>query len=474
MSNDGLRQSLGLSQYFSLSFGSIVGVGWIVLLGQWLQAGGPLGAIIGFGLGGAMMGLIGLCYAEAAGMYPVSGGEMAYGYAAFGPGAGFVAGWALVLMYIGAVSYVCLSMAWIVDVLVPGLRGPALYAILGGTIHLGSLLVAATTLATFVFVNARGVRSAGRFQDVFTYTKIGIALIFLAAGLIGGSTANLQPLFQTAGGRTPAGSVLAVLAIVPWFFGGFNGISQAMEERSPDTSLRLVGRVTVLTILAAALFYCLAILSASMTMPWQQLVTREIPAATTFREAFGSPLLERLVLLTGLFGVATVGNAVFLCGTRVLFAMGRGGLASPWLASTHPVTRVPDHALAVVSVLAALGLLAGREGIGPIVSVGAVCFAVAYLITSAAMMRLRRTAPEHPRPYRMPLGRLVAPAASLGSLGLLVASLWGPWSSARGRVPTEWLVLALWIVAGAALWQASARARRTLSAAEQRQVILGD
>jgi amino acid transporter len=268
--------------------------------------------------------------------------------------------------------------------------------------------------------------------------------------------------------------VLAVLAIVPWFFGGFNSIPQAMEERSPETSLRLVGRVTVLTILAAAAFYCLAILSASMTMPWRDLVTRDLPAATAFREAFGSVLLERLVLLTGLLGVATVGNAVFLCGTRVLFAMGRGGLASPWLASTHPQTQAPDRAIFIVAALAGLGLLAGREGIGPIVSVGAVCFAVVYLITCGAMLRLRRTAPDHARPYRMPLAGLVAPAATLGSAGLLAASIWAPWSAAGGRVPMEWVVLALWIAAGALSWRASAGMRAQLGAGEQRRLILGD
>jgi len=470
---DGLKRSLGLSQYFSFSFGVIVGVGWIVLLGQWLQAGGPLGAIIGFGLGGAMMALIGLCYAETATMFPRSGGEMVFAFGGFGSRAAYVVGWALVLAYISAVSYVCLSMAWILDVLLPGIRGPALYVFRGEPIHLGSLVVAIGTCGGFTLLNYRGVQSSGRFQNVFTYTKIVVAVVFLAAGIIGGRTENLRPLFQTANGGTPLGSVLAVLAIVPWFFGGFNTLPQVMEERSPDTPLRMIGPVTVFAILAAAAFYCLAILSASMAMPWQVLVTRELPAAAAFREAFGSELLARMVLLTGLFGVATVGNGTFVSATRILFAMSRGQLLGPAFAQTNPGTGAPDRAVWFVGTVALLGVFLGRNGIGPIVGLGATCLALGYFMTSAAMLRLRFQAPDLPRPYRAPFGRLTGLAASLGAAGLLAASLYQPLAGAKGAVPLEWLFLGAWAIIGMVIWLATRATRATMTDRERREAILG-
>ena len=473
MPTDGLRRSLGLSQYFSFSFGVIVGVGWIVLLGQWLQAGGPLGAILGFALGGAMMAVIGLCYAETATMFPRSGGEMVYAFAGFGSRAGYIVGWALTLAYISAVSYVCLSMAWILDVLVPGIRGPALYFFRGEPIHLGSLVVAIGTCAGFTLLNYRGVRSSGRFQDLFTYTKILVAVVFLAAGIIGGHTENLRPLFQTANGGTPIGSVLAVLAIVPWFFGGFNTLPQIMEERSPETPLRMIGPVTVFAILAAAAFYCLAILSASMALPWQVLVTRELPAAAAFRESFGSELLARMVLLTGLFGVATVGNGTFISATRILFAMSRGHLLGPGFAQTNPRTGAPDRAVLLVGMVALVGVFLGRNGIGPIVGLGATCLALGYFVTSAAMLRLRVTAPELPRPYRAPLGIPTGLAASLGAAGLLAAALFQPLAGAKGSVPIEWLFLGAWTVIGMAIWLATRATRTTMTDSERREAILG-
>jgi len=447
-----LKHALGPWQYFSFSFGTVVGVGWIVLLGDWLQRGGPAGAIIGFALGGLMMALIGLCYAEAAGMFPVSGGEMAFALEGFGRRAGFGTGWALVLVFIAAAAYCGSSLAWILDYLIPGIRGPALYSFRGSEIHAGSLAVALGAIGVFTWVNLQGVRSSGRFQDWFTYSKIIIALVFIVAGIAGGSTANLQPLFSTVEGRTPIGGVLAVLALVPWFLGGFNAVPQVMEERAEGVSLKVLGRVIVGSILAGALFYCLVIFSGSMPMPWTELVTRDLPAAAAFKASFDSEWLARLVLITGIFGVSTVGNGSVVAASRTLFAMSRAGLIGPGLSQTDPVSGAPARATMFVGLVAALGAMLGRQGIAPIVAVGAIGMSLGYLVTSATILKFRRTEPDRPRPYKIPLGTLVALVATLASTLLILAALRDPWTTSGGKVPLEWMLMAAWGVIGAGLY----------------------
>lgn len=443
-----LKRTLGPWQYFSFSFGTVVGVGWIVLLGDWLQRGGPFGAIIGFALGGLLMALIGLCYAEASGMIPAAGGEMAFALEGFGRRAGFGVGWALVLVFIAAAAYCGSSLAWILDYLIPGIRGPALYTFRGSEIRLGSLAVALGAIGVFTWVNLRGVQSSGRFQDWLTYSKILIALVFIGAGIVGGSAANLEPHFSAADGRTPIGGILAVLAIVPWFLGGFNAVPQVMEERAEGVSLKVVGRVTVASILAGALFYCLVIFSGSMSMPWGDLVTRELPAAAAFRESFHSEWLARLVLITGIFGVSTVGNGSIVAASRTLFAMSRAGLIGPALSQTDAGTGAPARAIAFGGVIAALGTLLGRQGIAPIVAVGAIGMSLGYLVTSATVLKLRRAEPARDRPYLIPFGTLVALAATLGSAGLILAALRDPWVSSGGKVPLEWMLMGAWAMLG--------------------------
>src|SRR5437868_4951022 len=92
-----LQRSLGASQLFTMGFGTSVGFGWILMVGEWLRQAGPLGAVLGFAAGALGMGLVGLCYAEVASMFPVAGGDVAYAYEMYGVRTCFATGWLLTL-----------------------------------------------------------------------------------------------------------------------------------------------------------------------------------------------------------------------------------------------------------------------------------------------------------------------------------------------------------------------------------------
>ena len=79
-----LKRAISGFGFFALAFGSMIGVGWITALGGWFEQAGPVGAMLAFTLGGTLMLVIGLCYAEVTPMLPVTGGEVAYAYKAYG------------------------------------------------------------------------------------------------------------------------------------------------------------------------------------------------------------------------------------------------------------------------------------------------------------------------------------------------------------------------------------------------------
>src|SRR5580765_7228283 len=122
-----LRHELNASQYFTFSFGAIVGVAWVVVLGSLLKEAGPLGTIVGFLLGGIASVFVGLCYAEITTMFPGAGGEVLYAYEIYGVRASFAAGWFLALAYVAIVVFEGLSIGWIAGTIVPGIEGPVLY-----------------------------------------------------------------------------------------------------------------------------------------------------------------------------------------------------------------------------------------------------------------------------------------------------------------------------------------------------------
>ena len=469
-----LPRTIGKSQLFTLAFGAIVGISWIVLLGEWLNQAGPLGAALAFACGALVNVLVGMCYAELATLLPVSGGEVAYAYRIFGVRTAYVIGWTLALIHIAVISYMSLGAAWIADFLIPGIQGPVLYTFRGGAVHLGSLALAFGSVQGLSYLNYRGLRSATSFQDVLTYGKIAVSILFIAAGFIGGHLANLSPPFRTSTSGVAWRGLISVLVSTLWFYGGFSNIPQVMGEKAAATPLADAGRMILLSIGVAAAFYCLLIISAAMVMPWQELVLKDLPTATAFREAFQSGLFARAVLLAGLFGAFTAANSSVIAGSRILFTLSRAGLVGTRFAAIHPSFGSPVGAITFVSVAASCLVFIGRSGILPIVNVGATCFALAYGVTCIGVIRMRKTQPNQNRPYRLPGGTFTAGLASLCVLWMLILSVYQPYAQAKGSLPLEWMILFVWTLLGLLVWRFARRNREELGEAERGKFLFGE
>jgi len=324
-----LQRSIGTAQFFTLSFGCIIGVGWVVALPAWLTQAGPGGASLAFVGGGLAMMLVGLCYAELATALPVTGGEIAYAYELYGPATSFATGWFLALSSIATTAFEAISLGWIAGAIVPGVEGPALYTVAGEPVRLGSLAIGIGGTAILTWLNYRGAGAASRLQDLLTWGLLATSVCFIIVGLTGGSVEHLQPLFAGTSDRPLWRGVLTVMATAPFWYAGFDVIPQMMGERAHDASLRAAGAMILLSIAIAGIFYVLVILSISMTMPWRELVTLPMPAAEGFRRAFDSELLSRVVLMAAVLGLVTTWNSVFMFASRVLFTLGRARLLAP-------------------------------------------------------------------------------------------------------------------------------------------------
>ena len=91
-----------------IAFGAMIGWGWVVSTGDWINTGGVIGAMLGFVIGGVMIFFVGLTYAELTAALPQCGGEHVFSFRAMGPIGSYICTWAIVLGY---VSVVCLRRA---------------------------------------------------------------------------------------------------------------------------------------------------------------------------------------------------------------------------------------------------------------------------------------------------------------------------------------------------------------------------
>jgi len=468
-----LGRGIRLRSLFSLAFGTIIGVGWIIVMGAWLSDAGAIGAIVAFAAGGLAMLAIGLCYAEMAAAYPVAGGEVAYVFEAWGVRWSFLAAWFLAFTYIFTTSYEAISVEWVISALVPGFGGPVIYTLLGQEVRLWSLALGLAVMLVITVINYRGGRTAAWFQDLMTAGLIILTAIFVFAGVTGGSVANLEPMFTGATPGAAFAGVAVVFATAAWWFAGFDTIPQAMEEVEEGSRLRLIPRVIGASIVFAMVFYVLVILATAMSLPRPELLASELPAASAIEAAFTSPLLGRVVLVAGLFGLITTWNAVFFASTRIVFAMARAHMIPRRLASVHKRHGSPAAAVIFVAVMGAVGTLFGRNAILVIVGAGSISAGLVFLVVVLGVLRLRRTKPGQARPYKVPGGRAFLYLTAVLAAGLVGAAAWGPFHAGEG-LPAEWIVLGVWCVLGLVFYRAAAPLRKSVSARELRWLVLNE
>jgi len=442
------------------------------MIGEWLGLAGPLGTIIGMTLGAVMMLIIGLCYAELATTLPVAGGEVVYAYAVSGPRLAFTIGWYLSLIYIAVCTFEAISLAWLLEVLIPGIKGPVLYTIYGKELSLGSAAIGVGATILLAFINYRGTHLAARFQDILTYLLLLAAVLFAIASFTKGDLANAQPLFRMYGDQIVWSGVLWVFVTTPFWYSGFQIIPQMMEERSKSTSLSLVGYIILLAIVMAAIFYVLVILASSVVTPWQTLLDKELPVAEALEMAFDNPILPKLVLIAGIIGILTTWNAVMMIASRLLLVLGRARMLPSITAQIHPDYGSPSTSLLAVAVISGLAVFLGRDALIPIVNIGATCFAFAFVVSCWGVIKLRREKPLANRPYRVPGGSATAGIGLVIASLVLVYTLYEPFASSQYRVPLEWLILTAWGVLGALFWYSSANMRNSISQEEQRENIM--
>ena len=466
-----LARTINSIQYFTVAFGCVVGVGWVIILGGLVAAAGPGSAALAIATGGLAILLVAFCYAEVASMRPAAGGELVYAFDLGGSGAAFATGWAMALITIGAAAFEAISIGAVVELLFPGATGPRLYSILGQDVRLGAVIIGAVAAVAMWWLNAVGAQMAARAQEWVTYLRIALMVGFLAVAMAYSHPANLQPLFGHGPGTTAPTAFLQVLITAPFIFAGFTVFATATEETS--SGMRAVGRAVVLSIIAAGVFYVLLVLAISSMVPWRMLGRLQLPAAQAYEAAMGSPAIARVVLVTALLGNLTAWNSLLLAGSRVLFAMGRAGLALPAFGKLDPKHATPTNAIGLISLLSIAALFLGKGFILPVVNLAAVCYGVQYVVTCMTLIKLRRDLPDAPRPYRAPGGALMAWVAGILSIALISVALVQPWTATPGVIPPESMVLGLWALLGGVVWFAGAGRRKALTEQARGEVLRG-
>jgi amino acid transporter len=459
-----LRRLLGRRDVLALSFGAMVGWGWVVLAREMIERAGTVGSALAFLAGALVMLLVGLTYAELTSALSRAGGEISFTFVGIGSTASFVCGWALVLAYISVCAFEAVALPTVLGYLFEGSEVVHLYTIAGWDVHLSWLLVGVLGACTLGVVNYLGIRMASFVQAAAAGLLLLIGMAFFIPGNIRGDISNLTPWFTNWKG------FFRVVIMTPFLFLGFDVIPQVAEEiRIP---FRAVGKLILLSIGVATVWYMLVQWTLGLTLDATALKEVELATADAMSAVYRSPWGGRILVFGGLLGIVTSWNAFFIGSSRLIFAMSRGGLLPKFFSHLHPRHGTPVAALTMITVLSASAPLFGRQALVWFVEAGGFAAVLGYLLVTVSFLRIRKKHPQLPRPYRVPAPRVIGPLAVLATI--LLVFLYLPGSPSSLSWPYEWAVVIGWTVLGLLFFLAGRKRVSEMGSDEQARLILGD
>jgi APA family basic amino acid/polyamine antiporter len=427
---------------------------------------------ISFAIAGVVCGLAALCYAEFASTVPVAGSAYTFSYATLGEFVAWIIGWDLALELALGAATVSVGWSGYLDQLLTdiGIGLPDSIAGEGATVNIPAIVVALAMTAVLVL----GIKLSSRVTSVIVAIKVVIVLLIIAVGVFYVKAANYSPFVPpaeptgagTTGGETPLitalfgfspgtfgwGGVMAGAAIVFFAFIGFDIVATAAEEtKNPTKDLPrgIIGSLVICTVLYVAV---------SLVVVGMQNYAELSPTAP-LAEAFSSvglPVFSGIISLGALAGLTSVVMILMLGQSRVLFAMSRDRLLPPGLARVHPTFGTPYRITIITGVVVAL--LAGFLPVTKLAELVNIGTLFAFVLVSIGVLILRRTRPDLPRAFRVPLVPVLPIVSVLACLWLML------------NLPVDtWWRFGIWMVLGIAVYFFYGRRRSRFNTPGERE-----
>lgn len=430
----GLQKTLGPVMLWGLGVGYVISgeyFGWN--LG--LAAGGTGGLFVAFGLVASMYVAFVFSYAELACAIPRAGGGFVYGIRGLGRFAGYLTGMAQLTEFVFAPPAIAMAIGAYVKTTWADCPEQA---------------VAIVAYLVFTLLNVWGVRQTALFELVITVMAVGEILLFSS---VVGPHFRWQHITQNA---WPAGAygVMAALPFAVWFFLAIEGVANAAEEaRNPqrDVLIGFGSALFTLIILSSLVLVC-----ATGVAGWEPIVYKAsdltaikstgnvhsvwlvaegadqhdspLPMALSYLSADRN-LFYSLLVGVGCLGLIASLNGILLIASRALFEMGRMEFLPAWLGKADPNRHTPVAALWTNFAFGVVAILCCDTG--KLITMAAMGAALLYILSMQAMINLRVSEPNLPRPFRTPGFPFVPRYAQLTAVGLLGSMLYSNYQSSQ-------------------------------------------
>lgn len=462
------RQSLekvySKSDVLALAFGAMIGWGWVMLAGFWVQQAGWLGAIVAFLIGAVMCVFVGLCYAELTPALPCAGGGLVFAYRGLGYTASWITIWATCLAYIGVAAWEGIAICTAINYIFPIPQWGYLWTIAGYDVYFSWCAVGISIGAILVLLNLKGGKSAALFQKIATVGLTAVGILFVFGGTTLGEPANMGVMFTDGKG------LIAVLLMAPAMYVGFDVIPQSAEEMNIPG--KQIGKILILSIAMAAFWYVLMCIGIAMAAPPAVIDAATVPVADAAAYVFGKQVMGKVIILGALCGILTSWNGFIVGGARALFAMGRAKMLPPVFGKVHPKTQTPYSALILIGIICLLSPLLGENALVWFVNASSFGVVITYLFVCMSFIQIRRKEPELARPFVVKQWKFIGYGSIV--ISIIFICLYLPFSPGALVWPYEWGMILGWSVLGGILAVMTKKSYPNISKKERELLIFGE
>ncbi|ABC21831.1 ethanolamine permease [Rhodospirillum rubrum] len=390
-----LKKSLSGLHLWGIAVGLVISGEYFGWSYGWDQAG-TLGFLVTTILIAVMYTTFIFSFTELTTAIPHAGGPFAYSYRAFGPLGGFLAGFATLIEFVFAPPAISLAIGAYLNVQFPGLD-PKLAAV-------GAYVV-------FMALNIAGVTIAATFELLVTVLAIAELLVFMGVVSPGFSFTNFVANGWSGESGFSFGSLSGIFAAIPfaiWFFLAIEGAAMAAEEtKDPRTTVPKAYIAGILTLVFLAFG---TMIFAGGVGDWKALSNINDPLPQAMKVVVGesSGWLHMLVWI-GLFGLIASFHGIIMGYSRQIFALARAGFLPAVFSTVHPSRKTPHWAILAGGVIGIAAIfsdsfisIGGLPLTANIVTMSVFGAIVMYIMSMAALFRLRQSEPALDRPFRAP------------------------------------------------------------------------
>jgi len=412
-----LKKVLGPVQLWGIAVGLVISGEYFGWSYGWNTAG-TLGFLVATVLVATMYTTFIFSFTELSTAIPHAGGPFAYARRAFGPTGGFVAGFATLVEFVFAPPAIALAIGAYLNVQFPGIN-PKWFA-------LGAYVI-------FIALNWVGVGIAAAFELFVTVLAIFELLIFMGVVTPGWSWSNFVAHGWAGGDVLNGAAVSGIFASIPfaiWFFLAIEGAAMAAEEaRDPHRTIPIAYTTGIVTLVLLAFG---VMIFAGGVGDWRKLANINDPLPQAMKAVVGenSGWLHMLVWI-GLFGLVASFHGIIMGYSRQIFALARAGYLPRYFAGLSPRFDTPHRALLAGGVIGVAAIFSdewiqfgGQTLTANIVTMAVLGAIVMYLMSMAALFKLRRAEPLLQRTYRAPFYPVFPAIALVLGVVCLGAMVW--------------------------------------------------